>query len=422
MSYYFEKKRRRKAELCHNCDTVLDIDDNFCRKCGQENHDKKVPVPHLLNEFAGDMFQFDNKVFTTLKSLFTKPGQITKDFLDGKRSRFVPPLRLYFIISAVYFFLYSCSEMKKVQQHQDPMWINNRVKQLTFDNLLYRFEVKRNDSLYLVLESKSLAEKKRLIVSLYQATLADTIHTFTKKMWTVERKYMKQLLAEFNLKLADTLYLRGIILNEKVKVKIDTAHDYWVTGAGVTKKIAEKTISYTDTQLDSLWQTIRNKKIKWYEKSMFKITRQTDYLKFLAQKKDEHYELILYPKTVNYTLFLLMPLVGFLLWLFFSKSRPFYYEHLICSINLHSFAFLIILIVTIFFLIWGVQLEEVLHGYYFIIVIIGCYLLLSLKYIYQQSWLKTITKTVALGILYALLYSICYIPIDFWVLSQFVKN
>jgi hypothetical protein len=41
----------------------------------------------------------------TLKPLLFRPGKLTRDYLDGKRFRYVPPLRLYIFSSIAFFFL-----------------------------------------------------------------------------------------------------------------------------------------------------------------------------------------------------------------------------------------------------------------------------------------------------------------------------
>ncbi len=97
-------KKRRKVEICHNCHTVLSLENNFCPQCGQENHDLKVPIGHLAFEVFEGFTHFDTKFYNTMSAIFTSPGKITKDFLEGRRGRYVPPVRLYFLIAFVFFF------------------------------------------------------------------------------------------------------------------------------------------------------------------------------------------------------------------------------------------------------------------------------------------------------------------------------
>lgn len=96
-------KKRRKVEICHNCHTILSAENNFCPHCGQENHDLKVPIGHLAFEVFEGFTHFDTKFYNTMRAIFLSPGKITKDFLEGRRGRYVPPVRLYFLISFVFF-------------------------------------------------------------------------------------------------------------------------------------------------------------------------------------------------------------------------------------------------------------------------------------------------------------------------------
>jgi hypothetical protein len=96
-------KKRRKVEICHNCHTVLTPENNFCPHCGQENHDLKVPLGHLAFEVFEGFTHFDTKFYNTMKAIFLSPGKITKDFLEGRRGRYVPPVRLYFLVAFVFF-------------------------------------------------------------------------------------------------------------------------------------------------------------------------------------------------------------------------------------------------------------------------------------------------------------------------------
>ena len=98
-------KKRRKVEICHNCHTVLSVETNFCPHCGQENHDLKVPIGHLAFEVFEGFTHFDTKFYNTMRSIFLYPGRITKDFLEGRRGRYVPPVRLYFLISFIFFLV-----------------------------------------------------------------------------------------------------------------------------------------------------------------------------------------------------------------------------------------------------------------------------------------------------------------------------
>ncbi len=423
MKFYFEEKKRKKTHHCHNCETAFDETDNFCRKCGQENHDLKVPIPHILEEIFEGLTHFDNKFFTTIKSIFSKPGLITKDFLDGKRTRFVPPLRLFFFISTTYFFLYSCSQSKSEELLQDPTWVKEEVDKFTAEDLLNRLQVKSWDTIRSILPKKSLIAQKRILMSLYQNTLKDTLNTYPLKVGNVTRGFIKKTLQECQLPVPDTILFRAIVFNRRIKISLDSAQSYWVMGNGTTKKVAFERLSYNDKEIDSVYVASENQQIHWWERITFKLLRKNQYNKELAMEKDENYWRIIFTKSISYTLFILIPLVGFLLWFFFKKVRPFYYEHLIASIYLHSMVYLIFSIPYLMYVIFNINFDEVFGESAFLILLVGfwLYFLISVKYIFQQTWFKTILKSIIFGICYAMLFFICYMPISVWLISQFVK-
>jgi hypothetical protein len=59
----------------------------------------------LLGEAFAEFSGWDGKLANTLRLLITRPGQLTLDFLDGRRVRYITPLRLYFSVSLIYFLL-----------------------------------------------------------------------------------------------------------------------------------------------------------------------------------------------------------------------------------------------------------------------------------------------------------------------------
>ncbi|NOT36038.1 MAG: DUF3667 domain-containing protein [Saprospiraceae bacterium] len=98
-------KKRNKKEHCDNCGANFVKDANFCQNCGQENHVPNQPIKHLVLEFFESLFHFDTKFFYSLKNLILFPGKMTKEFNENKRARFVPPIRQYIFVSAIFFII-----------------------------------------------------------------------------------------------------------------------------------------------------------------------------------------------------------------------------------------------------------------------------------------------------------------------------
>jgi len=106
----------KKFTHCPNCGNPLRAHDNFCPNCGQENHELKLPFSHLFLELFESLFHFETKFFTTLKIIFTRPGQITRDFWEGKRARYMHPFRLYIFVSLLFFL--SISKIAERKAHE----------------------------------------------------------------------------------------------------------------------------------------------------------------------------------------------------------------------------------------------------------------------------------------------------------------
>jgi len=90
---------------CLNCATELL--GSFCHCCGQRDQARRLPLKALFHDVLHDIWHFDHKLFETLRLLILKPGLLTLAYLDGRRSRYVPPFRLYIFMSFLLFSAFS---------------------------------------------------------------------------------------------------------------------------------------------------------------------------------------------------------------------------------------------------------------------------------------------------------------------------
>ena len=91
------------GRLCLNCGEPLR--GTFCSRCGQRAVPPRPSLRELLGEAFAEFSGWDGKLANTLRLLVTRPGRLTIDFLEGKRARYITPLRLYLSVSLVYFVL-----------------------------------------------------------------------------------------------------------------------------------------------------------------------------------------------------------------------------------------------------------------------------------------------------------------------------
>jgi hypothetical protein len=77
--------------------------ERFCANCGQDNKVSVVSFGKMLHDFFGDLFNFDSRMFNSLWPLLVRPGLLTKEYLAGRRARFIPPVRMYLFTSLFFF-------------------------------------------------------------------------------------------------------------------------------------------------------------------------------------------------------------------------------------------------------------------------------------------------------------------------------
>jgi hypothetical protein len=93
--------KERTEKNCLNCGT--EVAGRFCQQCGQENVEVKESFLLLIRHFLEDLTHFDGKLWKTVKLLLFKPAKLTQHYMDGKRTMYIHPIRMYLFVSAVFF-------------------------------------------------------------------------------------------------------------------------------------------------------------------------------------------------------------------------------------------------------------------------------------------------------------------------------
>lgn len=93
---------------CKNCEN--EFQGNFCNQCGQNNRVNKLTLKTFLEELSDSIFQVNHGLFFTIKSLFTRPGNSIREFLDGKRKEYFKPIAFVLTLSTVYFLVSQFSD------------------------------------------------------------------------------------------------------------------------------------------------------------------------------------------------------------------------------------------------------------------------------------------------------------------------
>jgi hypothetical protein len=94
---------------CRNCDAPLT--GPYCAQCGQHAHDSARSLGALLHDAWHVITHVDSRFWSTLWLLLTRPGQLTLEYFAERRARYVPPVRLYLVISILFFGLNSLQSL-----------------------------------------------------------------------------------------------------------------------------------------------------------------------------------------------------------------------------------------------------------------------------------------------------------------------
>jgi hypothetical protein len=91
---------------CPECGTPLV--GRYCHECGEKpSSAHELTLKHFLHHGLHELTHIDSKIFRTLRKLIASPGVLTADYLAGRKRRYVLPLRLFLVIFALNFFLYT---------------------------------------------------------------------------------------------------------------------------------------------------------------------------------------------------------------------------------------------------------------------------------------------------------------------------
>jgi hypothetical protein len=349
-------KKFRKDDHCLNCGTSLMPEDNYCATCGQKNNHNDVLLGTLLKEYLAEGFSFDSRIIKSIRPFFLNPGYLTRQFNAGRRVSFINPVRLYLVMSLIYFFVLSLfiteninlQQVLNAQQDSETKSVENLNK---LDSL--GVDLTQLDSLGVVLNDPSLDS---LSVEIQERIAnADTADDNTS---------FKEYMAMF------------------------------------------RDPSVADEQLlDSLGMDNNSTNLKFVSQARKVVRKDLDvFLPFLLQN-------------VPLMMLLLLPIFAAILKLLYIRRKVLYIRHLVHGLYLHSFAYLIyaLSLLAVYYLNWADAYEELITTGAFILV--STYTYISFLKVYQQGWFKTLIKFWMVGWLYSFflfLFTVGEFLISFW--------
>ena len=133
---FFRRRKKQASSLthCENCGALLQ--GSWCGQCGQPAIDYRRSFRHVIVDVLDSFLSWDSKILATLVHLLTRPWKLTNEFLAGHRVRYLNPLRLYLLVSVLFFFVVNYA-VRQAGLHSDfePIILDSNETEFTPDDV-----------------------------------------------------------------------------------------------------------------------------------------------------------------------------------------------------------------------------------------------------------------------------------------------
>ena len=354
---------------CQNCGTELL--GPHCYKCGQPVHGLVRHFGSIVGDFFDSVFDLDARMPRTIWPLLAKPGYLTCEYFEGRRVRYVSPVRLFFFLSIVTFF---------VAQLATRPGDNGSVVQVDggdgIEEATTVAEVEKA-------RDKVLAELGEARAEI-PAGIPGARVGIDAAMGEVREK------AE--------LRIAGIEKREARPVGDTPADD----------SDEQPEIRFNDRPWDPVTNPLR---VAWLPEFANRwINQQVSHgrenIKDMEKNPDRLKDAVL--GALPSTLFILLPLFALMLKVAYLFKRRLYMEHLIVALHSHAFLCLAVLLALLLSMLGeAVPALSTPVGWIegLLLLWMPLYLLLMQKRVYGQGWTMTLLKYFTIGICYTILLS-----------------
>jgi len=421
-----------KGKTCLNCGHDLVHEENYCPQCGQENDVRRLSIWVFLHTMLAGFYSFDSRFFRTIIPLLFKPGKVSKEYINGKRTYYNNPFQLLLQTVIVFFVVIGLiNTIKSINSLPDENNIQMPGKSgdtldIHLNTELDPFEkvyTEKLDSVFKAGKLKSVfsnentpkSEKDTLFGRLHLMGIKIKFPEYTQDNYVLDGGKIDSFNRHF---LKTTKVLQHHL--SKMKIDYDIDDKYFnnaqknLTGALVNQiglsnlnefiEFAGKNDKLTTKEaLDSLNVEYSKRNIFWYQKA-------SDFNKLLYDKefRQAYFDGIISKTTL--ALFLLLPFFTLFMTLIYLTSRYNYSENLVVVFNLQTVFFILMLIsVLIYHLFDNRSVMMILNLAYFF------YVYKTLRIIYKQSRMLTVIKFMLLTVFYGLLSLIGFLLFSFLV-------
>lgn len=392
--------KERVQKSCLNCNAT--VQGRFCHICGQENIEPRESVWHLISHFFQDITHFDGKFFSTLKYLLFKPGHLSREYMMGRRSSYLNPIRMYVFTSA-FFFLFFFSTIGKVNvnngnglESKQRLQEKAKAMQANLKDNLANFQ---NDSVRYK-ATKTVADRLAVQMALRELEIDSLkqVDSIKKARLAAKQDSMLSQLNKMGIRPKKKVGNIGTI-----PITVDA-----LTGFSTVAAYDSVQAQLPDSAKDGWWQRLRVRKgIDINEKASDKTG---NFGKELLNK---------FVHSLPQMFFLSLPLYAFFLFVLYHRQKKYYYvNHAIFGIHVYCATFIMafVTIVLAKYLTFNIGwLKSIVSWTLTILALIYQYK--ALRNFYQQRRGKTIAKFIILGVLSSLavmLLVVIFFTISLW--------
>ena len=94
------------TDACVNCNHVATVaDQKFCPACGESTPAHRIDWHFIGHELEHSVLHMDRGILYTLRRLMLQPGELIRDYIDGRRAGIVKPLLLIMMMAALVVIL-----------------------------------------------------------------------------------------------------------------------------------------------------------------------------------------------------------------------------------------------------------------------------------------------------------------------------
>lgn len=406
-----------KETNCANCGATLQ--GKYCHACGQSGHIHRSLL-HMFEEVLHGLFHFDTKAWRTIPALIFRPGKLTKEYIEGKRTSYVSPLALFLFLIFLMFFVFSFTAK---EMEGDILKTTNTREEIVQEiaNLnaaIGKIEANQADSKD---QSESSFQQQ---IETYEKQ--SELRALQDKLDKIDGK--PKTLAQYQQELSTAEERLAKLKQEKdeLKKKIEDSPGDHISNVIKQEQLvgfAENDVKYFKKKVSKLEKENKNKtksaNISTSGKSVTstsasatnvsiesEIEEVTDspWLKSMVSHIESNKELTLYKmkKNASSYAFLLMPISLPFLWLLFMFRRQYVmFDHAVFSLYSLSFMCILLMLIAILSRFDFVAISSLLF-----VFVPPIHMFSQLRGAYQLGFLAAFWRTIALLFIAALSLSL----------------